>query len=90
MRFEDFITARQETLHGIVSYLQERGLEISVTPAQALEILSAAINPQRSPTFRRGKIGSWRDHFTAEHKRTFKEVAGDLLIQLGYEQDFDW
>lgn len=29
-------------------------------------------------------------YFSAEHKDTFKEVAGQLLIDLGYEQDFDW
>lgn len=38
-------------------------------------------------TFREGKIGSWREHFTEEHKKQFKEVAGDLLIELGYEQN---
>lgn len=41
-------------------------------------------------TFRKGIIGDWRNHFTAEHKRVFKELAGDLLIDLGYEQNDDW
>lgn len=25
-----------------------------------------------------------------QHKEKFKRVAGQLLIDLGYEQDFDW
>jgi hypothetical protein len=41
-------------------------------------------------TFRQGSIGSWRNSFGEEHKRAFKEVAGQLLIDLGYEKNLDW
>ncbi len=41
-------------------------------------------------TFRSGKIGAWKIHFTPEHKQHFKQVAGQLLIDLGYESDFSW
>lgn len=41
-------------------------------------------------TFRKGQIGDWRNHFTEEHKRIFKEVAGDVLIKMGYENNYDW
>jgi len=43
-----------------------------------------------SDTFREGQIGSHKKHFTSRQKKLFKEIAGTLLIQLGYEQDFDW
>jgi sulfotransferase 6B1 len=43
-----------------------------------------------SPTFFRGHIGSWKEHFTAEHVKAFKEVSGDLLVDLGYETSLDW
>lgn len=39
---------------------------------------------------RKGISGDWRNHFTAEHKARFKELAGDLLIDLGYERDHNW
>ncbi len=45
---------------------------------------------RRSPTFRKGRIGDWQQHFTREHKEAIKEVAGDVLIALGYENDLDW
>lgn len=45
---------------------------------------------QASSTFRKGTIGDWRNHFTEEHKKAFKEVAGVELIKLGYEKDYDW
>jgi hypothetical protein len=44
-------------------------------------------------TFRKGlkgQIGDWRRHLTAEHCSAFKRVAGQLLIELGYERDLDW
>lgn len=39
---------------------------------------------------RKGVSGDWRNHFTPEHKARFKELAGDLLIDLGYETDKNW
>lgn len=41
-------------------------------------------------TFREGQIGSWRKYFKPEHKEYFKKVAGQLLIDLGYEKDMNW
>jgi hypothetical protein len=52
--------------------------------------MTASIAPQKSHTFRSGKKSGWQEEFTAEHRRVFDEVAGGLLIQLGYEQDHDW
>lgn len=50
----------------------------------------AAIDPGRSFTFRSGRIGDWRDEFDPRTKDLFKLVAGDLLIEMGYERDLDW
>jgi hypothetical protein len=44
----------------------------------------------RKRFYRKGIVGDWRNHFTAEHKRIFKAVAGDMLIRLGYEKDLAW
>jgi sulfotransferase 6B1 len=41
-------------------------------------------------TFREGKIGSWKEHFTEAMKQRFKEKANDILIELGYETDANW
>ena len=41
-------------------------------------------------TFRAGKIGSYKEHFTLEQTSLFKRIVGDLLIQLKYEQGLDW
>ena len=39
---------------------------------------------------RKGIVGEWKDYFNGAHKAKFKKVAGDLLIGLGYEKDFNW
>ena len=48
------------------------------------------INPARSHTYRQGNIGYWRTVFTERQKDIFKQLAGDLLIELQYEQDKNW
>jgi len=48
-------------------------------------------HPEKSPTYRNGKTGDWKTHFTEEHKELFKKSdKNDWLINLGYELDGDW
>lgn len=44
----------------------------------------------KSNTFRKGIIGDWKNYFTEEHKQTFKEKYGEILICIGYENDLNW
>jgi len=67
-----------------------RRVPLPTPPKLILAALEASINPKKSPTFRSGKTGEWRKRFTDEHKKIFKDVAGDLLIRLGYEKDDKW
>jgi hypothetical protein len=55
-----------------------------------MELMAAQVAPQKSHTFRSGKKSGWRSEFTAEHRKQFDAVAGDLLIELGYESDHSW
>jgi hypothetical protein len=32
----------------------------------------------------------WKKEFSKEDKILFKELGGDLLIELGYEENKDW
>jgi hypothetical protein len=89
LHFEDFIHHRTATLNRIIDHFISR-IPIHASRITILESLESAINPKKSPTFRSGKTGEWKKHFTDEHKALFKEVAGDLLIKLGYEKDREW
>jgi sulfotransferase 6B1 len=89
LHFEDLINTRAAALTQIMDHLLAHA-PLSASREQILDALEGSINPKRSPTFRSGKTGEWRKHFTPEHKKIFKDVAGDLLIRLGYEKDNDW
>jgi sulfotransferase 6B1 len=41
-------------------------------------------------TFRKGQIGGWREEFSEEHAQAAREIAGPLLVELGYEADPEW
>ncbi len=41
----------------------------------------------KSGTFRKGKIGSWKDNFNEKDVIIFKKYANELLISLGYEKE---
>lgn len=89
IHFEDLIHHRESTLTSIMDHLLSR-VTLPASRQLILHSLEASINPTKSPTFRSGKTGEWKKHFTEEHKALFKEAAGDLLIKLGYEKNNDW
>jgi sulfotransferase 6B1 len=89
VHFEDLINDRLAALNHIIDHFLAR-VPLPAQRQVILEALEESINPQRSPTFRSGKTGEWRKYFTKEHKKLFKEVAGDLLVKLGYEKSNDW
>jgi hypothetical protein len=90
MRFEDLINNRDATLEAMLDEVESTGYKIPTPRTEALSILVEAIQPKKSHTFRSGKTGGWREHFTAEHKNLFKDIAGDLLVKLGYEKNNNW
>lgn len=90
LRFEDLINNRYATLNAMLDEVEKTGYKIPTPREKALLVLVEAIQPKKSHTFRSGKTGGWRDHFTDAHKRLFKDVAGDLLVRLGYEKNNGW
>lgn len=88
--FEDLINNRDATLSAMLDEVESTGYKIPTPREKALSVLVDAIQPEKSHTFRSGKTGGWREHFKDEHKKLFKDVAGDLLVRLGYETNNDW
>lgn len=89
IRFEDLVHDRPGTLNRIIDHFLAR-VPLQTPRNLLLEKLELSINPRKSPTFRSGKTGEWKNYFTDKHKKIFKQVAGDLLIRLGYEKDNNW
>ena len=90
VRFEDLVnpeTQNQAHLR-IARYLLPNSEEKVIR--DAVQHMPEGHNPKKSKTFRKGTSGEWKKHFTKAQKNTFKDVAGQILIDLGYEKDFDW
>lgn len=89
IHFEDLIDDRAATLTRILDHFLAR-VPLHSPRQLILDALESSINPTKSPTFRSGKTGEWKNLFTKEHKKIFKDVAGDWLVKLGYEKNNDW
>ena len=90
IRFEQLVAERENILEKMLSHFEAAGGSLSISRSQAVQALLEAMDPKRSSTFRKGKSGGWKEYFSDKNKKLFKEVAGDLLIRLGYEVNNDW
>jgi hypothetical protein len=75
VRYEDLIESPVNVLTRIFNFL--------AIDADSEKLLSLM------PIFR-ARTGVWRTAFTAEHREIFAREAGALLIELGYEKNYDW
>lgn len=90
LRFEELILERELAFEKLLDYLSGLGFTPGLSRSEAIAILHEAIAPKKSGTFRKGKPGNWREHFTPANITAFKEATGDLLVRLGYESSEDW
>lgn len=89
---ELFIASPKRTaaLYRIVNFLWDDLNNLGIPKGLLVSQMEQNINPLMSPTFRAGRIGDWKSEFTSAHKQDFKRIAGQTLIDLGYEHDFNW
>jgi len=97
VKFEDLVGERgggseEKRLH-LVEHILDH-LEVNLSAEQIkTQFASYALDPEESHTFKKGgkgSIGGWKTIFNPQHKEEFKKVAGQILIDLGYEHGFDW
>ncbi|MGY4867394.1 sulfotransferase domain-containing protein [Mycolicibacterium elephantis] len=91
VRFEDL---RGANLAGwarriVQHYVDASGHSDSDADQMALRA-TQMVDPCRSHTYRKGKSGGWRETYKREHMEAFHDVAGSLLLELGYESDEGW
>lgn len=90
LRFEELSgQTTEDAVRKIIRfYIQKSGKDLDQEALVKNAI--ANINPHKSHTFRKGEQGAWRKTFSQKHKDLFKAIAGDLLVKLGYEKDYNW
>jgi hypothetical protein len=90
VRYEDLISDQQAALIREMSTFYAKRLNTPFDVDLCVNRMAGMIEPRKSHTFRSGKRAGWREEFTAEHRRRLCEIAGDLLIRLGYEPNHEW
>ena len=90
LRFEQLRENQEQAFDLILDYLKLQGFQPELNREEARQALGEAVQPRKSGTFRSGKVGDWRQHFTQMNVDVFKQSTGDLLIKLGYEEDGTW
>ncbi len=94
--YEDHLERPHEALRELFGFLAADtapNVVEEVVEANRFEKLSEgrARGEESSNTFfRKGISGDWKGVFTGRDKEVFKEEAGELLVELGYEKDLAW
>jgi hypothetical protein len=96
VRYEDLLARPEEELRRIFRFLGisagKRVVKRSVR-AEGFERRSGGRKrgeEDSTSARRKGVAGDWKNVFTERDKALFKEVAGELLVELGYEKDSSW
>lgn len=90
VRFEDLVSEQQPAIVRRIAEFYAARTKSEFDFETTVAAMQASIAPKKSHTFRSGKKAGWQKEFTAEHRARFAEIAGDLLVRLGYEPDLAW
>jgi Sulfotransferase domain len=96
VRYEDLLERPDEEVQRLLEFLGADASEKFVkecVESASFEKLSRGRKRGEEDSasfFRKGVAGDWRNVFTEADKRAFKEAAGVLLVELGYEKDYNW
>jgi hypothetical protein len=94
--YEDLLQDTRAQVRRLVDFLgvssDEETVRRCVQRASFEKLSKGRKRGEEDPTsfFRKGVAGDWKSVFTERDKRIFKEEAGDLLVKLGYEKNYDW
>lgn len=97
LRFEDLVQNPNTSLIQVWNFLgvdaELPGLEDAVTKELSANPDAEWQQDQQhevADLIRKGTPGSWREIFTAQDIRSFKEIGGETLIEWGYEENQEW
>lgn len=103
IKYEDLLADPAGHLHKVLHYIgvpTNDKLIWAIVVRNSFERLSVGRRiwePARKPGqqnpsshFRKGIVGDWKNYFKTPHIQRYKEIAGQLLIDLGYEKDLSW
>ena len=95
VRYETLLARPVEEVRRLLEFLGADGSEETAKRCVEMARFERSTNRKRgqedsSSRSRKGVAGDWKVAFTEEDKRVFTEVAGNLLVKLGYEENDNW
>ena len=97
LRYEDLLHEPFETMSEVWRFLGVKRVGKSFAKNIKAEMASnpdeewqTRRNEELSSFLTKGQTGNWRTLFSASDKALFKQIAGEMLIKWGYEQDASW
>jgi hypothetical protein len=95
VRYEGLLERPEEEVGQLLEFLgadaSERTVRRCVSAASFEKLAGGRERGQEAASFfRKGIAGDWKNVFTEQDKRVFKAAAGELLVELGYEENNDW
>lgn len=94
-RYEDLVADHGSFIRRIFDHCEVRLPEERVAQLirnRSFQAMTGRAQGQESTDahYRRGVSGDWRNHFTPELTKTFKELYGHFLVVTGYEENSRW
>ena len=62
----------------------------SIEQHKLVEQIADGVFSDKSPTFSKGMIGTWKEKLPESMKDEFKQHAQEWLVEFGYETDDNW
>ena len=92
LRYEDMIVDPKENLEELMNFLGEEWDDRLLDYYNQVHELpeGESSSPQVKKSLYTSSIGRWKQSFTDEDRRIFKETAGELLVELEYTGDNSW
>lgn len=95
LHYEDLLAKPHTTLQRLFGFLRasvDDSIVEQIIEANRFEkVTGRKSGEEDSAAFhRKGVAGDWKEVFTKRDSRIYKEEAGELLVELGYEEDNRW
>jgi len=94
IKYEDLVSEPRQTMEAVLVFLDEPWdetvLNYYLVDSSTRGIDKMPQNIRARKPIDKSALGRWRRDLAPSERELFKELAGDLLIELGYETSNDW
>lgn len=93
LSYESLLEQPRDVVRGILQYLNlpvdEDTVDLMIHRSSFEFVTGRTRGSAASDFYRKGVAADWVNHFTPSDMQQFSEIAGDMLVALGYEESAD-